>query len=294
MPVAWGSLAEMLRSSYNAGLFQDNGVARELHYVPRKGGESMTLDDMMNTKMGADPEYIIVVNGTQLPANKLFRSSGLAGTDGCSSTGEIRPRPYTDVRLLVEEITGIMQQVVEGIREREPEAKLYAGNYVKNSAIGGHIHISLPSLPMIRKHMPDYNDSIYEEIRNRLNVVMRGLIIPHLEDPTTRKRRENTGYGQVGDAHPVPWGIEYRTPGSWLLSPDVALIYLGLAKMAYQSFWLDVPISRVVKKTIKSLFAEYGNYTEDVRLAIDKFEYMLKNKIQLDWEADISDNWLRK
>lgn len=236
-------------------------------------------EDKINCIMGADPEYIIMRGGRVLSADKFFRFEGLAGTDGCRSTAELRPRPQDNIIKIVAEIKNIFEAVYDKLPDKS--VKLLAGHLQGGHAIGGHIHFSVAKTSMI-------NDLVY-----RLDKVLVDVITPLIDDMAQFKKRQNSGYGKRGDFHTTSYGIEYRPIGSWLHSPVIATIYLGLAKMIYQATVLDLPVYIDSKKTFFNYLSAKDVYTDDVKIAINLFYDLIKTGYKVNWQEDIIVNWLK-
>lgn len=234
-----------------------------------------------NCTMGADPEFILELKGKLLPANSVFRDSGgIMGCDGCSTVGEMRPLPADDVVELVAHI-GI---VLGAFSERNKMgAKVLAGHYHHGYATGGHIHFAV-------KGSGEPRSRIIQKLTERLDIVLYDTLMPLLDDKKQMQRRRDGCYGKSGDIQPKTYGFEYRSIGSWLLSPEVATVYLGLAKMCYQGLLLDIPSYIDSAKTVEAHLARFGEYTADVKLAITTLKKLLIEGAR-NWDADILVNW---
>jgi hypothetical protein len=238
----------------------------------------MTRTQNLDALMGADPEYILEKDGRIVPAHDHFRFEGMAGMDGNSSVAELRPRPQDNIIKLVAEIKNIFECVDNKLSDKS--IKFLAGHYQCNYAIGGHIHFSIAKRDMI------------DDLVHRLDKVMVDELIPLLDDTAQFQKRIEHGYGKRGDFHSTTYGIEYRPLGSWLHSPVIATIYLGLAKMVYQATVLDLPVYRDSRKLLLDYLSAKDMYTDDVKIAINLFYDLVKSGYKVNWQENILDNWL--
>jgi hypothetical protein len=97
-------------------------------------------------KVGSDPEALFVQrDGDIVPATKFVGSqrnlSSWIGTDGNTSTAELRPRPARDVWLHVRDIAEALAVVDQVVCRKDPDITLLAQPYFAVPC-GGHIHVS--------------------------------------------------------------------------------------------------------------------------------------------------------
>ena len=234
----------------------------------------------METKYGADPEFVVRNNhGTIISAKTFFSgTSAIIGTDGNNFVGEMRPRPNSDVRLVIADIYNILKIVAKNPHLENHE--LLAGNY-KTCPIGGHIHIDIDTSDRSR----------CGDLLGRLDKVLHKIVQPILEDSYEKRERESSTYGKAGDFNTTNWGIEYRTCGSWLLSPEIALIYLGFAKMCNLAIEFDLPSYGNAEKCLSVMIEHRDIFLIDVNCAIGLFEQIVENNLIIDWDIDILKCW---
>jgi len=170
--------------------------------------------------LGADPEFVLVANGELLPASRFFPLTGQVGCDafvnrdtGEHPLAELRPPPAAEPGELVANIG----TALAGAHARLPwrSIRWLAGSMpVPGLGTGGHIHLgTAPSAGLVRA-LDSY------------------LAVPLflIEDPH-RARERRTRYGFLGEIRLQPHGFEYRTPSSWLWSPDVTRGVIALARI---------------------------------------------------------------
>ncbi len=180
-------------------------------------------------KLGADPEFMIAntKNSKMVAASEFFPREGLIGCDNIRvprrqqrPVAELRPKPDTSPAILFANIKQALEQANKMVPYRN--IKWLAGSQpFSGYSIGGHIHFS--SL--------DLNNWSLRALDNYL-----GLPVFLIENQLTAIKRRNK-YGQLGDFRVKDYGgFEYRTPGSWLISPEISLAVLCLAKIISSNY----------------------------------------------------------
>ncbi len=211
-------------SEYAAWLFRqqvDRFVDSRPEEVHRQGP---ALPPEKTVMIGADPEFVLRDRNTGqivYPSDYLHRE-GRLGYDERSERregllfplAEIRPEPdYCPVRL-----TGKMRVILETAASVfPPNLEWLAGSLqFEQYQTGGHIHFS--------------NICLTSRLLRALDNYL-GIPVMLIEDPATSARRRRQ-YGWLSSFRPKPHGgFEYRTPASWLVSPEITLACLSLAKI---------------------------------------------------------------
>lgn len=186
------------------------------------GGES-------NVLLGADPEFMLrnTITGQITYPSEFFSKEGSLGYDDRSERrqgilfplAEIRPAPdYCPIKL-TENIRAIMFQALSLI---PPHIEWLAGSlHFERYQIGGHIHFS----------NIEVNARLLRALDNYL-----GIPVMLVEDPATALRRRKQ-YGWLGSIRCKPHGgFEYRTPASWLVTPEITAGCLCLAKIVAEEY----------------------------------------------------------
>ena len=211
--------------------------------------------------IGADPEFVIVRKDTKefvyaaevLPCS----TSAQLGTDGASSTGEMRPTPnkkwqevYADIELLINELR-------ERIGEDEFEVIAGSGYYVPT---GGHIHIG----DRFRTHAPT---------RNQLDNWERWITIP-LNEVSDRSYRGR--YGTPREIRYQEHGFEYRSPLSWIVTPTICKGVLCLAhvigRQPHDQYRTKEALFKAAGQKEQVIINEYLNALEELRVSNKKLE----------------------
>lgn len=230
----------------------------------------------MSFALGADPELVVRLNGRFVNAHNYFKSQSSMGLDGCEAICEVRPG-FSESPL---DLTAKIYQILEYGNSKHPELEFISGHFVDNYSLGGHIHFSL---------------SPTSEIINNLDTLLYSLS-NCIDDKEQRTKREKCGYGKRKAFRKQPHGAEYRTPGSWLLSPSTALVTLTLAKLAIlgtTDFNLDFSEikgrqhSQTFLKNFKNNFSEIPADCEEGLKELDQ----LLSKGSLNWNQNLLPNW---
>ncbi len=177
--------------------------------------------------VGSDPEFLIFKGNSFVPASDVLNvnnSHPTVGTDGCSSTGEIRPEYSSDP---IGHFNNVLMSLtrLEELMHNAGDFEIRAGSGNPNP-IGGHIHFGIKK-----------DDNKIKNIVDMLDLA--SLILVSVEEKNNNIERRCGSYGYLGDFRHQDWGFEYRTPASWLVSPGITrgfltmyytIAYEGLAK----------------------------------------------------------------
>jgi len=187
--------------------------------------------DMDTTEpiIGADPEFMFKdKQGKMVLASKYFSKNGKVGCDARTINrnkakrplAEIRPDPSGNPDKVIESIKNIIDEAVAHINL--PSIEWIAGSMpFKGYSIGGHVHFSNVKL----------NSPIARALDNYLAVP-----IALIEDPVTARKRR-LKYGFLGDVRSqFHGGFEYRTLGSWVLSPQISKAVLHLSQFIVKNY----------------------------------------------------------
>ncbi|MEA4925830.1 MAG: hypothetical protein VB084_11025 [Syntrophomonadaceae bacterium] len=180
-------------------------------------------------KMGADPEFMLsnAKNGQMIPASQFFPREGIVGCDSIRMpnrqqrpVAELRPKPDYSPLQLLSNLSQAMQTANKLVPYRH--VKWLAGSRPFNGySLGGHIHFS--------------NVDLNNHILRALDTYI-GLPLFLIENQATAVKRRDK-YGFLADYRPKEYGgFEYRTPGSWLVSPQIAAATLCLAKIVASNY----------------------------------------------------------
>ncbi len=229
----------------------------------------------MTLTLGCDPELLCRINGRFTPAYNYFKSNSSFGLDGCESIAELRPG-YSESPI---DLTAKIRTVLEYGHEKAPELEFFAGHYQDDYSLGGHVHISLPP----EDKLIDSLDTVLYSLSNCL------------DDKSQRLKRERSGYGKRRAYRRQPHGMEYRTPGSWLISPAVTLVTFTLAKLATIAVMEDGLDMTEIKGRqhsctfLKNLKNSLITIPKDCEEGLKEMDILISQ--QINWNTNILPNW---
>ena len=205
------------------------------------------------------------------------------GLDGHSATAELRPAPATDPLKHIENIRNLLLE--HGKLEKYKDVyKLMFVSTTPRECIGGHIHLGHELIKGDEYTTKAYRDKLVTALDNLV-----AFPLMFIENPTDAKYRKER-YGRFSDIRIKTYGIEYRTPSSWLAREELAKGVITLAyavghevlnngwslknpvtrfpvfSEAFRSHSLDLlaPHLETVRKTIKGLelYPEYKKHID--------------------------------
>lgn len=252
-------------------------------------------------KLGADPEFMIANsrNEKMIPASEFFPREGTVGCDNIRiprrqqrPIGELRPQPDISPVTLQANLKSSLEKANKLVPYKN--IKLLAGSQpFPGYSIGGHIHFSNLTI----------NSHILRALDNYL-----GLPIFMIENQNTAIKRRNK-YGHLNDFRLKDYGgFEYRTPGSWLVSPEISLAVLCLAKLVSsnylflrQNFFLSVKAHRAFYSGDTQYFrAQFDDLWHDIkklddyksyRQELDIIPLMIRQNQTWDENVDLRKTW---
>jgi hypothetical protein len=233
--------------------------------------------------IGCDPEFLFSnSSGDFVPANRVIRN-GDFGTDGHSATGELRPKAGANSLYVVSNLRKLIKEAIE--HEDIRELNMHAGHYKFDKSIGGHIHISGFEMNM-------------DELAKML-IKVSGRLSDCIDNITERSYRGSHGYG-IGERslyrrQNTNW-IEFRRPGSWLISPQVAFMNLWLAEAtayAYINSNIDALASIDENKGCDSIvrFASHMKKVPNYNIFIKAADRVF-TALPIDWAEDFKGYWV--
>ena len=208
--------------------------------------------------IGTDPEFALIDSrsGGIKGANSysFFASSNSTAKIGCDGAGtpvEIRPSPVkiTETNLMIDEIYNIFYRIAKFCK---PKGLIIQGGAMGGNKaslpIGSHIHFGgaefLPRKKGGHDRYHRLDHLTIQEKRTKLTkcldtylVPIMNFFIPNIEIHNRRK----SGYGNLGECRTQPWGIEYRTPYSFLLTPLLTAGIYSLASLIAFNYKKIVP-----------------------------------------------------
>ncbi|MDD4803068.1 MAG: hypothetical protein PHF24_09050 [Syntrophomonas sp.] len=252
-------------------------------------------------KMGADPEFMMANarNGKMVPASQFFPRDGAVGCDNiripCRQirpVAELRPKPdFSPLQLMAN-----IKQTLYSANTLSPykNIKWLAGSQPFGGySIGGHIHFS----------NVDLNNHILRALDNYV-----GLPLFLIEDQITAVKRRKK-YGFLADYRTKDYGgFEYRTPGSWLVSPEITCAAFCLGKIVTTNYlqltrniFINIEAQNAfyegnqeyLRPLFKDLWADLQNLSmfNSFKEELQFLANMIENKINWDERVDIRRTW---
>jgi len=209
------------------------------------------LDPAADILIGCDPEFFLIDNQTNrtVSASYFFPHYGQVGSD--MGLAELRPRPATDPRSLLNNISALLHRASEHLKERKSyrnrDVSMIAASSYQGASAGFHIHFGLPKVLLA------HSDGAYNLRVKIVNVLDFYIGVPSMlpeGDDDCYRRSLYNNYGKPGDFRSESITLEYRVPGGHLLRHP--LLTMGL-----------LSISALVIKDILTRFkAQTNGYTD--------------------------------
>jgi hypothetical protein len=277
-------------------------------------------------KIGADPEFNILINSMRMNARAILQSlttansagvrvnqGGLLGWDGCDATAELRPNPSNNPHKVADNI--------EKMIRKAHELLAFSRNVTtsERAPVGGHVHLELP------KEMLETRTEEMLELRGELareaQIVLGNYWLPLLlgEDENNVSMRRGTVYGKLLDCKLKTRTLEFRTPtAEWITTRKTAvatLSYLGVVWHEYlnnpESFrenstnflqegdtelenMLSIDSGQILGLMAKEIaskvrkFKMYQNFKQEVELALNPNRML---KLKRDANYDVYVGW---
>lgn len=199
----------------------------------KKAGKNIWItDDVADTIIGADPEFLLFKGSDVVRANNVMGYNGVIGCDGAMA--EVRPKPSISPEGLTENIRVILAdaQLTKPIHQLDWMAGCYFRDKSRDYPIGGHIHIGNP-IKIARIDVGRRTDffKAFNKILDEL------LAIPMIKidgaDLGRARRTECTmgKFGYFGEFRLCNGRLEHRTlSGMWLMHPTLSTMVFGTAK----------------------------------------------------------------
>ena len=250
-------------------------------------------DSIEDTVIGADPEFVLVKDGTFQRASSVpgFNFEGELGSDG--PLAEVRPFPEIEIKPFIENIRNIFQN---NSQRRVIDEFDWIGGcfFYKNAdehgnAIGGHAHIGTP---IQIKHMIDKSSGEFRSgvLTQSVFSCLQKVLDEYISVPMVRVDGKQSSvdrrlhYGGFGDFRTDNGRLEYRTlSGSWLIHPRLAEAVMGSVKAVSDAFFkmaenMEYNIDSFIPEEYIAYHNEYQN--DDANQLFD-MEYEDWNTIEI-------------
>lgn len=251
--------------------------------------------------LGADPEFMLrdTKTGEIVYPSDYVTKEGSLGYDERSENREGRLFPLAEVRPeptycpieLTERIRDIFVKAMSII---PPHVEWLAGSvHFNRYQIGGHIHFS--------------NIQLTSRLLRALDNYV-GIPTMLIEDPVSAARRRKQ-YGWLGSIRCKPHGgFEYRTPASWLVTPELTTACLCLGKIVAteylvltRDYFTSIELQKAFYQGKKHLFYDIFNdlWSDVTRTSLygTYLEYLLplteliQNRSYWNEDVDLRKTW---
>jgi len=253
-----GTLLLQTSIAYKADALNDNTVA----YVSSStfnllsAQHSIKLELVNDITIGCDPEFHLLdsATGFNVSARHFFSNYGELGND--CGLAEIRPRPSTKPKEVVNNISILLQQahkkLVDSNAMRKYSIVMAAASHMNGMSAGFHIHFGLPKqlLTITSKH---WRDVIVDVLDYYVGV---SAVLPEGNDDYIRRSTRFSRYGKPGDYRWDRTTLEYRVPGGHLLRhPILTHGILSIAKIVIQDVLSR--LSKISKQFSEDINVDY-------------------------------------
>lgn len=204
--------------------------------------------------IGGDPEFVLrnTVKKCLERAkdHAFFNKVGedyKIGRDGAAHPVEIRPYPtyINKLEIMIDDIENIIKKI--SVYCNKNNLSIQCGAMPFEIPIGGHIHFGGRDIMSGGLSQREYNivKGNQKKLVNALDFYLAPIFLSLL-NPLEISRRMNSGYGKIHEYRKQPWGIEYRTPYSFLASPSITKGIYGLSCLiAHHYKYLKVEPNKV-------------------------------------------------
>lgn len=253
-------------------------------------------------KLGADPEFVITMNGFKLAAGETMSAyvkdyqrgstdeHGNLGTDH-NSIAEMRPTAEKDPKKVVEHLGAMISRCAKGM----PWSELKTVSVW--APVGGHIHLERMGTPYMQ---------MTDRKRLAVHTALAGFSLPLImgENHVNQKLRMQGGYGSITDLRvDHAQTVEFRPlTAEWITTPRIAeatLAYMGVVwnELLYHSDHMSefkefLPKNQEQLSAIQKLaIDEFGVITQGMlkamHKAIKKFALYPQFKDQIEFIFDV-------
>jgi hypothetical protein len=257
----------------------------------------------MTIQIGCDPEFLLMTGNSRMNVDFSKNTEhGEIGSDHGNRVGELRPK-HGHPKNVTENICSLIRTLKSDLEQRERNVKMIGGGGADKShdSIGGHIHIS---------GLNNFNYSCcycgYKEFSTTSSnedklILALDFFIGRRMTRIPGGKRASSNYGKPSDVRQQNWGIEYRTPPSWLCEPKLTESTLALAYLIAQ-IWSENPtiFDELLSQRVMARKMDYGKLTlisrnnvenEYFTTQIDNFKKIVFDKTYHMSEMNCFDSW---
>jgi len=255
--------------------------------------------------IGADPEFAIRRSGHHVDASSIFRyAGGYLGTD-VPTTGEVRPGIACNPDELVAKLYECFYKKKD---ELDKNLTFHAGHFFDGLPLGGHLQVGKFDMSTGATQYALYfalefflMECLSELIDDKESYIKRSTLTSY--GAKTHNGKEIIGervYRAIeGKGH---GGFEYRTPGSWLISPPVAYANITLFCLALLMFkkhgincykLLPNPKEMTDDQRVSHI-SNIGDLVDIPDCCKNGFEFtnlLIQERESIDWNTNFREEW---
>jgi len=229
--------------------------------------------------IGSDPEFILIDKSKEIIEAKNYLVNSFEeedvwddvdpeiGINGNEILGELRPQHYDDPIKHYRRIGYVLNKTLEFIDDNDLSLLAGSGTCLDNEiCTGGHIHFGIEE-----KYQ---TDEFYNKLKRSLDICLSIPLLFIEKYPENIYRRTNTPYGSLGSIRTPFYGLEYRTPASWLVTPRITRSVLSLAFSIYNEVFnvenpklkslLDLGLYFKTREFVNSNFSIFRSYLSQI------------------------------
>ena len=174
--------------------------------------------------IGADPEFVSVFKRKVIIASDYVDIHDKFGRDAYEKLFELKPNPSKCPL----EVTENLKEIIKHAVVKNPNFlkwRWICDSFYMNCPMGGHLHAGIsPKIISAKDACSQFLDHYVGAITLILEDKKKGLA-------RRQYRRKNYRYGFASDFREKQHGFEYRSPSSWITTPEVAAAILSLFKV---------------------------------------------------------------
>lgn len=300
-------------------IFEENLIDKIIEYYSLKGYPNLDelhdeIQEIITDEIVSNYEY----DCSSCEERESYFCTTEIGCDGQSALGELRPKHGNDPIEHFNEILKLMKKLNELL---SPEIICYKEDLqIKAGAVqgekddifqlGGHIHLGCNKYIKIQ-YWDEYLSffcgiplTLITDTENKFVIRYVGKVLE--SERNIRHKKEQ--YGEYGNYRSKTYGIEFRMPSSWLVSPQITIGALSLAYVVGNEFILH--LKKGTELIWQKMFEEKYGYHHDkyiewyknqnwvllqgefepIKLEIQKMELYPKYKEYIDYIFDMIDN----
>lgn len=265
------------------------------------------LEDEKHVKILNELKYVQrPLNENELSLVQEDLLNAVIGCDGNTIVGELRPYHSSNPINHFYEIRELIQDIYTMAKEKDicsgKTLGMYSGGVQFFCRLGGHIHIGYDVIDLFNlnrydaflsktENNFDFADLVLSNVITYYLSVLVGVPLICISDKESYENRhlrcyyEHEDFGQFGSARVKSYGVEWRMPSSWLLTPELCLMVLTLSYVvAYEAIDRVINLYRNRSDTKITYYTELltnRNDAQDINemlTGVENVEYYIQSE----------------